>query len=182
MALYEFKVLDADNNPTGEVIEELFKASDVPDRIVSTCGRVAVRKQISVISKTASAWGDSHFGMHGRFDRGLGAVYHSWAERDRICKERGLIPESCIDDPTKIARQAIEAQEVADANIEKFERLKEKWGVDKIDQATDLKGYTEAYEKVWEEHLSMQTALGGDVPIEISSVTSEKTSVDTAKS
>lgn len=54
--------------------------------------------KISMPAKTAGSWGDNtgKYGVNGYYDKALGATYYNTAERDAICKAKGLVPLSQI--------------------------------------------------------------------------------------
>lgn len=85
MPLYEFEVLDEHDKPTGEIIEEIFKASTVPQILISNQGRKAKRK-ISLIARTHQSWGDTY----GYYDQGLGCYVNSRKEAEKIAHKKGL--------------------------------------------------------------------------------------------
>lgn len=45
-------------------------------------------------SRTAASWGDTQWGINGKFDPGLGRNVSSYKEQDKLLRERGLIRES----------------------------------------------------------------------------------------
>ena len=51
------------------------------------CDGVALKK-FPLIARTAHSWGDTN----SYFDRGLGTVVRNRQHRERLCKEKGLVP------------------------------------------------------------------------------------------
>jgi hypothetical protein len=93
MPVYEFKVYDADGNPTNEVIEKQFKWSDRPKQLISSEGRIA-KLIVSAPARTSVSWSDScgtRYGVNGYYNRGLGVRVSSEAEADKIAASRGLV-------------------------------------------------------------------------------------------
>lgn len=84
-------VYDFDGCGCGK-FEELVK-SDVYQIPCPSCGQLCDR-QISMPAKTASQWGDTQFGINGKFNRGLGVHITSRKQEDDILKKRGLIREA----------------------------------------------------------------------------------------
>lgn len=167
MPLYEFKVIDENGNATGEVIEELFKHTDVPNIIRSSNGRMAVRKKFSIIAKP-SATPESIYGVNGTFNRGLGQVVYSHKHYDQICQERGLIPESQLSNRHAF-EDLCEKKTKHDANEEaeyhRWEDTMKKEGVFSAKEGT--REYTEKWERVWDTMLPAHEALDS-TPITVS--------------
>ena len=165
MPLYEFYILVEQGNRTGEVIEELFKASDVPAMIKSSSGRWAARKKYSVIAKP-SATPESIYGVNGTFNRGLGERVYSHKHYDEICQRKGLIPESQISN-RHIFEDLSEKKLQHDANEEKeyhrWEDTMKKEGVHSAIEGT--KDYTERWERVWEEMLPAHEVLDNTITV-----------------
>lgn len=160
MPLYSFILLDDEGKPTGEEIEELYKWNTVPKELVSSSGRRAVRKGIELIAKPALALG----GLHGHYDPHLGAVYSSYAERDAICKARGLTPTDCIDKhwaddkiESDIRNQLADSKksEMWEAACEKFD-----FSISSQNQE-DEREYAEKAERVWEELIPFEALKNG---------------------
>lgn len=159
MGLFEFYVLDDQGNKTGEVIEELFKHTDVPNIIRSSNGRMAVRKKFSIIAKP-SATPESIYGVNGTFNRGLGQVVYSHKHYDQICQERGLIPESQLTN--KYAFEDLcEKKTIQDAKEEKeFHRWEDTMKKEDVFTAKEgTKEYTEKWERVWDTMLPAHEIL-----------------------
>jgi len=78
----------------GWMDEELFFSHETPHDAVKCpdCGGRAPRL-MPVIADTKSMWGDSH----GYYDRGLGTYITGTKHKDRVCRERGLVPMSSLD-------------------------------------------------------------------------------------
>lgn len=159
MPLYEFKVIDENGNATGEVIEELFKHTDVPNIIRSSNGRVAVRKKFSVIAKP-SATPESIYGVNGTFNRGLGQVVYSHKHYDQICQEKGLIPESQLSNKhafEDLSEARLKFQLNEDKELNRWEDTMKKEDVFSAREGT--KEYTEKWERVWDTILPAHEAL-----------------------
>lgn len=159
MPLYEFKVIDENGNATGEVIEELFKHTDVPNIIRSSNGRMAVRKKFSVIAKP-SATPESIYGVNGTFNRGLGQVVYSHKHYDQICQEKGLIPESQLSNKhafEDLSEARLKFQLNEDKELNRWEDTMKKEDVFSAREGT--KEYTEKWERVWDTILPAHEAL-----------------------
>lgn len=78
----------------GAMAEDLFRVDEAPDTIPCPRCDGELLRQVSLPSKTPGRWGDQtgKHGVNGFYDRGLGARYHNHLQRDRIAKQRGLIP------------------------------------------------------------------------------------------
>jgi hypothetical protein len=159
MPLYEFKVIDENGNATGEVIEELFKHTDVPNIIRSSNGRFAVRKKFSIIAKP-SATPESIYGVNGTFNRGLGQVVYSHKHYDQICQEKGLVPESQLSNKyafEDLSEARLKFQENEDKELNRWEDTMKKEDVFSAREGT--KEYTEKWERVWDTILPAHEAL-----------------------
>ena len=159
MPLYEFKVIDEQGEFTGEVIEELFKHTDVPNVIRSSNGRVAVRKKFSVIAKP-SATPESIYGVNGTFNRGLGQVVYSHKHYDQICQEKGLIPESQLSNKhafEDLSEARLKFQLNEDKELNRWEDTMKKEDVFSAREGT--REYTEKWERVWDTILPAHEAL-----------------------
>ena len=159
MPLYEFKVVDDNGNETGEVIEELFKHSDVPNVIRSSNGRVAVRKKFSVIAKPSKT-DTSVYGVNGTFNRGLGEVIYSDKHFDEVCQRKGLIPESQFSNRhifEDLCEKKTQIDEKEEKEFHRWEDTMKKEGVFTAKEGT--REYTEKWERVWETILPAHEAL-----------------------
>jgi len=78
----------------GALAEDLFRMNEAPDTI--PCPRCAgdLVRLVSLPAHTPGRWGDNtgRYGVNGFYDRGLGATYHNTMEREKLCRDRGLIP------------------------------------------------------------------------------------------
>jgi hypothetical protein len=159
MPLYEFKVIDENGNATGEVIEELFKHTDVPNIIRSSNGRFAVRKKFSIIAKP-SATPESIYGVNGTFNRGLGQVVYSHKHYDQICEQKGLIPESQLSNKyafEDLSEARLKFQENEDKELNRWEDAMKKEDVFTAKEGS--KEHLERWERVWETILPAHEAL-----------------------
>lgn len=97
MPLREYTCLECEADTTELFMGDYPKEIDCPECAGEGYQARAVYK-LSLPAKTAMKWGDcwGKHGVNGIYDRGLGARYSNSAERDRICKERGLVPLSEI--------------------------------------------------------------------------------------
>lgn len=86
MPLYEFVCED---HGTWEMI-----ASHTVERLpCPDCGEDS-RRIFSLCARTTAHWGDSDWGINGKWDAGLGQRVFSRSHQDRILRERGLVRES----------------------------------------------------------------------------------------
>ena len=93
MPIYEFRVYDADGNPTNEIITKQCKYAQRPKQLVSSEGRIA-RLIVSAPARMAAQWADAagtRYGVNGYYNRGLGVRVSSEAEADKIAASRGLV-------------------------------------------------------------------------------------------
>jgi len=82
--MYEYRC------PQGHVTEEIFSLKDRVDHVqCDLCNGIAGRI-VSLPADTKAKWGDSH----AYFDRGLGCEVKSSQHKDKILKERDLVPVS----------------------------------------------------------------------------------------
>jgi len=165
MPMYEFYVLDDEGRRTGEIIEEIFKHSDVPNMIRSSSGRWAARKLVSVIAKPAKT-DTSVYGVNGTFNRGLNEVIYSNKHYDEVCQRKGLIPESQFSN-RHIFEDLCEKKAKHDAKEEaeyhRWEDVMAKEGVHTAIEGT--KDYTERWERVWDEMLPAHEVLDNSITI-----------------
>lgn len=83
--------------------EELYGLSDeVPTALdCPLCDKPDGLKQcLPLLQRTPGMWGDQmgKHGVNGVYDRGLGAVYYSNKERERIAKSKGLVAVNDISE------------------------------------------------------------------------------------
>lgn len=52
------------------------------------------RRKICMPTRTSSSWGDTQWGINGKYDSGLGTRITSYSQQDKLLRERGLIRES----------------------------------------------------------------------------------------
>lgn len=81
--------------------EDLFRVDEAPAAMpCPRCSTGELRRLVSLPAHTPGRWGDQtgRHGVNGVYDRGLGARYHTSMERERLCKERGLVPLSDLGD------------------------------------------------------------------------------------
>lgn len=78
-----------------KITEELFFQDEEVPKVLPCeyCGTPA-EFHFPMIADTKTCWGDSH----AYFDRGLGCIVKGSKHRDKICKERNLIPVDSFDD------------------------------------------------------------------------------------
>ncbi len=153
MPLYSYSVLDAEGNKTAEQFEEIYKAGKAPDMLRCTDGRIA-KRDVSLIAKTILRWGDSH----KVWNQSLGEYISSSADVDRICRERGLVPE---DDLPKGTEQKFLEREKAHHEYWEKDALKWDAAVNKynaFDETTNQ--YNDnVMHHVWEEYLPAKQLL-----------------------
>jgi|TARA_R110000796_G_scaffold198588_1_gene314915 hypothetical protein len=156
MPLYVYDILGPDGLPSGETIEEIFKASEVPDQLKGALtGAIAIRRRVNLIARTPDKWGaggTGKWGINGFFDRGLGVRYNSYEERDAICKARGVVP---LDDMPKYY---LEDHNEKAMKYEKYldDRADAYWEGAKA--CKDIKDQ----ERFWEEYCPAKPALDGE--------------------
>lgn len=165
MGLFEFWVLDEEGNRTGEIIEEIFKASDVPNLIRSSSGRWAARKMVSVIAKPSKTE-TSVYGVNGTFNRGLGEVIYSNKHYDQVCERKGLIPESQFSNRhifADLCEKKAEHDKKEDAEYHRWEAAMAKEDVLSAKEGT--REYTEKWERVWDTMLPAHEVLDNTITI-----------------
>lgn len=150
MGLYTYIVEDADGNPTGEEVEEIYKWNAVPDFITSSAGRIARRKGVEVIAKVADT---SKFGLNGVYNRGLGCNVQSWQHYEQIMAERGLVRESDLGKHYALdkAEADMNAKAAEDKKLDKHLQAMATSGVSTAEEGTPAYAY--AAERYWEEVL-----------------------------
>lgn len=165
MPIYEFYVLDDEGNRTGEIIEEMFKYTDVPNMIRSSSGRWAARKLVSVIAKPAKT-DTSVYGVNGTYNRGLKEVIYSNKHYDEVCERKGLIPESAFSN-RHIFEDMMQKKAEHDASEEKeYHRWEAAMAKEDVHSAVQgTKEYTEKWERVWEEMLPAHEVLDNSITI-----------------
>ncbi len=136
MPLFDYIILDDEGNPTGEVFEELFKLGAAPDYLVSSTGRRAIRKQVSLIAKTSQSWASAcgtQYGVNGYFNRGLGCYVHSDKEAEQIAKDKGLIRLDEVSQDKHFIDDHCEAQDneylKEEAEYNSMMQQYESWGI-----------------------------------------------------
>lgn len=165
MPLYEFVVLDEEGNRTAEVIEEIFKHSDVPAMIRSSSGRWAARKKFSVIAKPSKT-DTSVYGVNGTFNRGLGEVVYSNKHYEEVCQRKGLIPESQFSNQhifADLCEKKLEHDRKEDAEYHRWEDTMKKEDVFSAVEGT--REYTEKWERVWDTMLPAHEVLDNTITI-----------------
>lgn len=102
----------------GHVTEELFmiREEHPPALECESCGLQA-QLIFSAVAKTAGRWGDSLGGVNGHYDAGLGVHIQNHQEKDRILRERGLVPLSDLGGDS-FFDSAVDAQVQADAKMD----------------------------------------------------------------
>lgn len=93
MPLREYRCVDCEYTSTELIKGDYPKEIECPE--CKAEGHIAIAKYvISLPAKTSLSWGDNtgRFGVNGYYDRALGATYHNSAERDAICKAKGMVP------------------------------------------------------------------------------------------
>ena len=165
MGLFEFYVLDEEGNRTGEIIEEIFKPSAVPNMIRSSSGRWAARKMVSVPAKPSKT-AESVYGVNGTFNRGLGEVVYSHKHYDEICQRKGLIPESSFSNRhifEDLAEKKVQHDEKEEKEYHRWEDVMKKEGVHSAVEGT--KDYTDRWEAVWDQMLPAHEVLDNSITI-----------------
>lgn len=165
MPIYEFYVLDDEGNRTGEIIEEIFKHTEVPNLLKSSSGRWAARKLVSVIARPAKT-DTSVYGVNGTYNRGLGEVIYSNKHYDEVCQRKGLIPESQFSNRhifEDLCEKKMEHDRKEDSEYHRWEAAMAKEGVHSAIEGT--RDYTERWERVWDEMLPAHEVLDNTISI-----------------
>lgn len=157
MPLYEFRVLDSAGEPTGEIVEEIVPVGT--EQIVSSSGRIAVRKPISLTAYIPTRWGDSK----SKYVPALGCTVTSQKHMDKICRDRGLVQVS--DLPQGHEQRLIERKMAYDAHNERMDEKWERLAVKHKMYNSDGTCNDTAAAAVWEEYAPAGALLAGDSPI-----------------
>jgi len=105
------------------------KSSDVRVLNCPKCGNTGCGKMVSMPAKTGALWGDTTFGINGKFNAGLGTSIISRAHEDSILKQRGLVRETDLprdfyeSHTTKLREEKVKLDKDANtylANVKKF--------------------------------------------------------------
>jgi hypothetical protein len=159
MPLYEYVCTE-----TGEVIEHVCKFEDRPKELISSAGRRAVRQEVHLVALTPNRWGDTNM----YFNRGLGAWVNGQKDVDRICKERGIIPES--DLPQHYVTDNFEKWQKREAHMDKradeLDDLANKH-LGGEDYNPDNPHHQQAFTRVYEEWMPAKPTLNGAYDAEI---------------
>lgn len=133
--IYEFRVYDADDRPTDEIIEIQCKIADRPDTITSTSGRIA-KRIISVTAKMSNQWSSAcgtQYGVNGYFNRGLGCYVHSDKEAEQIAVSKGLTRLSDISDNPHYIEDQMQEQDneyiQGERDYAEMKATYETWGI-----------------------------------------------------
>lgn len=90
----------------GTVTEDIY--SEAPASIDCPCCAAPATLMVSNIARTRGSWGATGLGgteVNPYYDRGLGASYTSWAERDRIMKAKGLRDHCDAEEERALSKQ-----------------------------------------------------------------------------
>ena len=158
MPLYEY-ITD-----TGEVIEHVCKFEDRPEELVSSTGRRAVRKEVHLVALTPNRWGDTNM----YFNRGLGAWVNGQKDVDRICKEKGLVPES--DLPQHYFADSMEKWQKREAHLDKRADELDGLATQHLggeEYNPDNPHHHKAFTRVYEEWMPAKPTLNGAYDAEI---------------
>lgn len=102
----------------GHITEELFfRGEKHPDTMACAHCENKATLIMSAMAKTAGRWGDSLGGVNGHYDAGLGCTYQNHQEKDRILRERGLVPLEDLGGD-QFFDSVVDAQVQADAKMD----------------------------------------------------------------
>jgi hypothetical protein len=135
MPLFSYR---CSNNHTFDI---LCKHSDRTNFIICDICKEQSNLLVTLPAKTSLSWGDNtgKYGVDGFYDRGLGAHYHNIQERDKIAKEKGLVPVSDFGDNRvdSLASKQAEDQKFWNGESQRYKSNLEKFKGDQVKAVTE---------------------------------------------
>lgn len=123
MPIYQYELLDKEDNPTGIVFDKLMSVSAGKPIITNQETGERARKCITAPARMSQSWAEAagtFGGVNGHYHTGLGVHVSGPREADKIAAQRGLVnvddlPAHYLDDATEMLQEQHQQDLKADA-------------------------------------------------------------------